>query len=153
MVKGKHTWAKTLKKKIKKEEKYTLLNATNEVIENFNAKVQKGKRSFESLKKWRTTKAKIVAFLQHHFKKQDILLANVKVNFADQFFDFLTLVDGIEDNTSMKYIKNTKQVFKRAVLNGWLASNPIQDFKCKYADPCREGLVMDDIIKIYRKRS
>jgi hypothetical protein len=34
---------------------------------------------------------------------------------AEDFFDYMTFTEGIQDNTSMKYLKNTKQLLKLAV--------------------------------------
>jgi hypothetical protein len=102
----------TFKRESKVQRKPTLIQATDETISNFESKVKKAKRSAESLKKWKTTKCKLVAFLNHHFKKNDVLLTYISVNFGDQFFDFLTLVDNLENNTAMKYLKNTKQILR-----------------------------------------
>ncbi|HEK20257.1 MAG: hypothetical protein C0154_04890 [Mucilaginibacter sp.] len=57
--------------------------------------------------------------------------------------DYLTLEIGIESNTAMKYIKNTKHVIKTAVERGWLLTNPISGFKCSYIDPDRD--ILDEL--------
>lgn len=63
---------------------------------------------------------------------------------------YFTVVDGLDHNTSMKYIKNAKQVLTTAT-GRWIKSNPIRDFHCTYNQPDREVLTTQEIMKIYEK--
>ncbi|WP_185937424.1 phage integrase SAM-like domain-containing protein [Chitinophaga polysaccharea] len=97
------------------QEKQTLLQVVDFHNGKFKEKVDKGKRENSTYKKWLTTKDKITAFLSGVLKMKDIPLERIEFSFAEDFFDYLTLTEGIQDNTAMKYLKNTKQLLKLAV--------------------------------------
>jgi hypothetical protein len=58
--------------------------------------------------------------------------------------------DDLDQNTAMKYIRNTKQVLTTAT-GRWIKRNPIKDFRCTYKQPEREVLTIHEIEKIYKK--
>ncbi|MFY0255922.1 site-specific integrase [Chitinophaga sp. 30R24] len=132
-------------------EKRTLLEVTDFHNEKFKEKVDKGKRSDKTLKKWHCTKDKISAFLSNVIKMKDIPLGRIEYAFAEDFFDYLTLTEGLQDNSAMKYIKNTKQLLKLAVQRKWLNANPIEDYVCSYINPERDILSADELSTMYHK--
>ena len=134
-----------------KEKSKTLIEVTDFVIERFTKKVQKEKRSAETLKKWITTKEKLKAFIKFNYDVNDLPLSKITYAFAEDMHDYLTLEIGIESNTAMKYIKNTKHVIKTAVERGWLLTNPIGGFKCSYIDPDRDILDELQLMNLYNK--
>lgn len=134
------------------KDKKTLLQAVDFHIGKFKEKVNKGKRAGSTLKKWNTTKDKLVAFLKTVFKMPDIPLEKIEYAFAEDLFDYLTLTEGIQDNSAMKYLKNTKQVLKLAAQRKWLRINPLQDYKCSYVDPERDILDIDELSTLYHKQ-
>ncbi|RBL90445.1 site-specific integrase [Chitinophaga flava] len=133
------------------QEKQTLLQVADFHNGKFKEKVDKEKRRDSTYKKWLTTKDKIIAFLSHVFKMKDIPLERIEFAFAEDFFDYLTLTEGIQDNTAMKYLKNTKQLLKLAVQRKWLQCNPLQDYVCSYINPERDILTMDELCTLYYK--
>lgn len=133
-------------------EKKTLLQVADYHNERFNEKVNGEKRSGGTLKKWKTTRDKIAAFIKHEFKLPDLPLEKIDYPFAEDFFDYLTLKDGLSDNTAMKYMKNTKQLMKLAVKRKWIDSSPIQDYVCSYVNPDRDILDIDELSALYHKK-
>ncbi|WP_436489300.1 site-specific integrase [Chitinophaga sp. ARDCPP14] len=132
-------------------EKKTLIQVIDYHNAKFKEKVEKEKRSDGTLKKWYTTKEKQVAFLKAVFKMPDIPLERIEYAFAEDFFDHMTLTEGIQDNTAMKYLKNTKQVLKLAVQRKWLSVNPLEDYVCTYVNPERDILSMEELSTLYYK--
>lgn len=132
-------------------ERKTLLQAIDFHNDKFKEKVQKGKRSESTLKKWYTTKDKLTAFLKTVFKLPDIPLEKIEYAFAEDFADYLTLTEGIQENTAMKYLKNTKQVLKLAAQRKWIRVNPLQDYVCPYVDPERDILDIEELSTLYYK--
>lgn len=132
-------------------EKKTLIQVIDYHNAKFKEKVEKEKRSDGTLKKWYTTKEKQVAFLKAVFKMPDIPLERIEYAFAEDFFDHMTLTEGIQDNTAMKYLKNTKQVLKLAVQRKWLSANPLEDYVCTYVNPERDILSMEELSTLYYK--
>lgn len=133
-------------------EKKTLIEVIDFHNAKFKEKVEKEKRSEGTLKKWYTTKDKLVAFLKSTFKMPDIPLERIEYAFAEDFFDYLTLTGGIQDNTAMKYLKNTKQILKLAVQRKWLSANPLEDYVCSYVNPERDILNMEELSILYHKK-
>ncbi|RBL89759.1 phage integrase SAM-like domain and Arm DNA-binding domain-containing protein [Chitinophaga flava] len=132
-------------------EKRTLLEVVDFHNEKFQEKVDKDKRKGSTLKKWDFTKDKISAFLTSVFKMKDIPLGHIEYAFGEDFFDYLTLTEGLQDNSAMKYIKNTKQLLKLAVQHKWLNANPIENYVCSYINLERDILNADELSLMYNK--
>lgn len=92
--------------------------------------VEKGHRSFDTLKHWRTTKKKVQAFLVAKYKVKDLPLIKVDPSFGDNFYDYLTLEVEVPlaEPSAKKHIKNTKQIIKSGVKKKLITVNPIEDF-------------------------
>lgn len=133
-------------------EKKTLLQVFDFHNERFAKKVAEGKRSPETMKKWESTKDKVKAFLLKTFKKEDVSLERLEYYHAEDFFDYLTLEDKLQDNTAMKHIKNTKQILGIAVTRKWLQASPWEDYACSYIDPERDILNMEELSILYHKQ-
>jgi len=135
----------------KTEEAKTLLYAIDFVIERFEKKVEKQYRALASLKKWRTIRTKTEGFIKHQYKSKDIRLDKIRFAFAEDFIDYLMLEEDINANTAKKYLKHVKHAIKTGVERTWLATNPIQSFKCGYVDPERDILNEQEIMTLYHK--
>ena len=133
------------------QEKKTLLQVIDFHNAKYKEKVDKEKRADSTLKKWHTTKDKLQAFMKAVFKLPDIPLEKVEYSFAEDFFDFLILTQGMQDNTAMKYLKNTKQILKLATQRKWLPVTLLQDYVCSYVNPERDILSIDELSALYYK--
>ena len=133
-------------------ERKTLLQVIDFHNERFSQKVEKERRSEGTLKKWKTTRDKLAAFIKHAFNLPDIPLYKIEYSFAEDFFDFLTLTQGMRDNSAMKYLKNAKQLLKLAVQRKWMAVNPLEDYVCSYVNPERDILDIDELSVMYHKK-
>lgn len=116
----------------------------------FSQLVEKGKGSPATLKRYERLKGKVEGFLTKKFKVEDIPLEDIEYATATKFYHYL-LMDDIDENTAMKYVKTLKQVIKKVVDHGWIKYNPIAGFKCPYKDPDRDYLEMKEILSIYKK--
>jgi site-specific recombinase XerD len=137
--------------KKKPDDGKSLLQTIDFMIEKMEKKVEKEKLAKGTLSRWRTTRAKIVDFLNFEYHVKDIKLDQIAYAFAEDFLDFLTLEQGLEDNTAMKYLKNSKQVLKAAVERDWLHKSPIAGYKCSYFNPDRDILDEQEIMLLYNK--
>jgi hypothetical protein len=98
----------------KPEPKASLLHAFKIHNNEFAQKVAKGKGSPGTLARYDRLQRKIEAFLKKKFKASDIALENIQYSFASRFYHYL-LMEDIDENTSMKYVKTLKQVIAKAV--------------------------------------
>jgi len=114
-------------------------------------KVAAGKKSANTLKRFVITKHKLISFLKYQLKVTDIQANNIKLSFGIEFEHYLSTVQKIGTNTSMKYVQNVKQVLKMGVDLGLILSNPLAAFKCSYQHPDRDKLTMDEITILRNK--
>lgn len=133
--------------------KPTLLQAVDMYITNFEKMVEKDLRSAETLRKWRSTKNKVIEFIREQYKTDDLLLENLEYSFATQFYQYLT-VDAkeiVQEPTAKKYIKNIKGVLNVAETTNVINKNPIQKFKCGGDDTDIQPLELVEVDRIWRK--
>jgi len=129
----------------------TLCQVANYKYSIFARQVKMGLRSSSTLKRWHCTKKKIRHFLHFKFGKWDMPLSTFHYSHAQDFMNYLTLQEGIEENTARKYLKNTKELLQIAADRGWSSINPWASYRIGYDQPERECLSMQDILKLYDK--
>lgn len=125
----------------------TFLEALDFELGRLKEKHVKGLRARSTIVKWDTYRTKMVGFISCTFKMKDIALDAIKLSFAEDLLHYFTAIDGLSENTAMKYIRNTKQVLD-AVVGRWIKFNPIQTFRCTYQQPEREVLTMMEIERL-----
>ncbi|WP_295676811.1 site-specific integrase [uncultured Mucilaginibacter sp.] len=135
----------------KPEPKPTLMQAFKIHNDEFAERVSKGKGTKGTLLRYERLQGKVEAYLKKKFKGADINLDVIQYSFASGFYHYLLMQD-IDVNTSMKYVKTLKQVMTKAVNEGMVLKSAIHNFKCVYNDPDRDYLEMDEIIKMYNKQ-
>lgn len=126
----------------------TLMDAQYTLLLKFLYKVLKGTASHETFRKWVSTKNTFASFLRYRYKTDDQPLKCIPLKLAVDLNEYLTMTNSIGNNAAMKYIKNLKQVIDDAVVQGWLAQNPLESFKCSYIDPERQALTLDEVARI-----
>ena len=129
----------------------SLMDAFKLHNDEFAGRVSKKKGSKGTLARYKRLEQKTKAFLKAKYKVSDILLEEVQMAIAANFYHFL-IMDNIGENTAMKYVKTLKQIIDRAVDEGWIKHNAIKGFKCTYIDPDREILEQHEILKMYNKK-
>ena len=134
-----------------KEKQHTVVDAFDFQLAYFSEKAKAGIISVKHVNRLVITKNKVVSFMKERYNVSDKPLFQLKLSFANELYDYSTVSDKIGSNTAMKYIKNTKQVFKMAVDNDWILTNPISSFKCSYNEPKRERFTMSEIMTLYNK--
>jgi len=132
------------------EENKSFMQAIDFEIGRFKEKVEKGLRAKRTLQKWKATKDKLSAFIRYKFKKADVPLEIIKPGIAEDMLHYFTVVDNLDHNSAMKYIKNTKQVLTTAA-GRWITNNPLRDFRCTYIQPEREVLTMEEIMMMHQQ--
>jgi site-specific recombinase XerD len=133
------------------EEKKTLLQTLDYHNLKFSEKADSGYLSPETLKKYQTTRIKLIEYLNLQYKCSDIALEDLNLAFATNFEHFLLTKQKLHSNTAMKYIKNLKKIIGVAISLEWIKYNPIQAFKCNYIQPDRQVLTQEDLDFMYKK--
>lgn len=132
----------------KGQEKKTIIGLYDYNIALFREKVKQKKAAFKTLQRFLTIKTKVIAFLKKEYALSDKPLCDIRQSFGEDLKHYLTIHDGLCENTAMKYLKTCKQLFEFATLKGWLEKNPMKGFKCTYKNPHRETLTMPELIHL-----
>ncbi|MFZ4861891.1 phage integrase SAM-like domain-containing protein [Sphingobacterium sp. Mn56C] len=92
----------------------TLLKVFDEFIEKFQKMVEKDDRSPFTKTQLKTTKKKLLTFLQRKYKKEDIDFREISPEFGDEIYDYLTLdvPKTLSDTTAKKHIKKIKDLIE-----------------------------------------
>lgn len=106
----------------------------------------------KTLMRYKSTYNKVKAFMQEHYKIEDIHLKDLKLSFVTEFEHYLLIKQRLKGNTVAKYIKNMKRVIRVAISLDWLDRHPFDAFKCSYTSPERTILTKEEIHVIMNKK-
>lgn len=114
----------------------SVLEVCDEFIVKFQKRVEVGNASFQTLKHWRSTRKKVAAFIKYHFDRDDIYFSSLPDTVAEDFYDYLTLhvSKPLAEVTARKEVKWVRQIVKIGVKKKFIASNPMDGFKCSGGD-------------------
>lgn len=68
-------------------------------------------------------------FVQQKYKREDLYLRELNLNFIQSFHSFLTADKGMAQNSSTKHLKLLKKIINLAVANSYLTANPFITYK------------------------
>lgn len=75
------------------------------------------------------TKRLLKEFVQQKYKRGDLYLRELNLNFIQSFHSFLKIDKGMAQNSSTKHLKLLKKIINLAVANSYLATNPFITYK------------------------
>ena len=68
-------------------------------------------------------------FVQQKYKREDLYLRELNLNFIQSFHSFLRIDKGIAQNSSTKHLKLLKKIINLSVANSYMAFNPFSTYK------------------------
>lgn len=68
-------------------------------------------------------------FIEQKYKREDIYLRELNLNFIQSFHTFLRIDKGMAQNSSTKHLKLLKKIINLAVANSYMATNPFITYK------------------------
>src|SRR5450759_3305340 len=114
--------------------KRTLLGVFRLSIMDLEKLVVKGLYQKSTLVKYKSTEKHLIEFLQWRNNGCDILLVDLRIEFAGHFVYYLQAEKGLSINSSGKMIKNLKKVIRDCVDKDWLDKVPFWRYKVKHLD-------------------
>lgn len=135
-----------------KEIKKTFLQLFNLYNQQLSERNEVDDLSDGRFKRFQILNNKCVEFIKYKFKRSDVALDEVKLNFIVEFEHYLRTVKKIGHNTAMKYVKDLKQVMKYGVMLEYIPSNPFANFHCSYKKVKRDFLDQDELDLLYKKK-
>ena len=130
----------------------TILQAFDYHNLKIEEQVKIGKVVKKTHTRYKITKNKVQAFMQHQYKVDDMVLPEMRLRFVTEFEHYLLTVDKLQSNTAHKYIKNLKKIMNMSVGLDWIPSNPFNQFRCTYTNPEREILTQEELNLIMKKK-
>ena len=133
----------------------TILAAFDQFIKTFDEKVKKRIRAEGTLRHWRSTRHKVYQYIRHRYNRNDLNLAEIRYEFAENFFNYLTLevANPLAEPTAKKHIKKTKQILGACVNDDLIISNPISAFVCGADETDIAPLELFEVETIYSKEN
>jgi site-specific recombinase XerD len=113
----------------------TLLGVFRLSILDLEKLVNKGLYRRSTLVKYQTTEKHLIDYLRWRAKGCDVLLQDLRIEFAGNFAYYLQAERGLSINSSGKMIKNLKKVIRDCVDKDWLDKDPFWRYKVKHVDP------------------
>jgi site-specific recombinase XerD len=107
--------------------------------------VNKGLYRRSTLVKYQTTEKHLIDYLKWRGKGCDVLLPDLRIEFASNFEYYLQAEKGLSINSSGKMIKNLKKVIRDCVDKEWLDKDPFWRYKVKHTDPKIPHLSGDEL--------
>lgn len=68
-------------------------------------------------------------FIQQKYKREDLYLRELNLNFIQSFHTFLRIDKGMAQNSSTKHLKLLKKIINLAVANSYMTTNPFITYK------------------------
>lgn len=68
-------------------------------------------------------------FVQQKYKREDLYLRKLNLNFIQSFHSFLRIDKGMAQNSSTKHLKLLKKIINLSVANSYMAFNPFSTYK------------------------
>src|SRR5258708_7758583 len=134
-----------------RQECHKLCTAFEVHLKRMEEKVKVRNKAPATLDKYSYTFEKVKAFLKHQYKISDCYLEDIKRSFAHDFEHYLSTVEQLQNNTVMKYIRQTKTVLKMAVEMGWLAADPTAGFRLSFDEKEPLWLEMEELNELVSK--
>jgi site-specific recombinase XerD len=129
----------------------TLLEVFRQRILDLEKLVAKGQYQKSTLVKYRTTERHLRDFLSWKNDSKDILLINLRIDFAKNFEFYLLTAKSMSINSSGKMIKNLKKVISDCVDKDWLDKNPFLRYMVKHIDYKVPYLTAEELRQIEEK--
>jgi transposase InsO family protein len=112
----------------------TFIIALNDYLLNFLQLAFTGNRAFTTLDKAMCRKRRYIEFFKHHYHRDDLPLADLKFEFAQEFKNYCMLQHGVAEISIAKLIQFFKETVKRAMAKGWVDKNVFYAYKCQYKE-------------------
>lgn len=131
-----------------KGKKYSLTEYYNDFLETKNKRV--GKEIVrDTYQKYETTLKHFKTFLKAKYRRDDIQLTEINISMINAFFSYL--LDIMENNSAVGYMKKLKAVVSHAQQDKIIETNPMDRFKTHIEKKEIVYLTKEELSTIYKK--
>lgn len=104
--------------------------------------------TYGNYKNFKTTVKYLNEFIPDVYRVRDIALSDLKYKFIVDFVSWLQTVKSCRNNGAMKHVQRVKKLVHIALMNEWIASDPIANYTIKFHYKQREHLTLDEVNRI-----
>ncbi len=90
----------------------------------------------------------IKEFIEEKYKREDLYLRELNLNFIQSFHSFLKIDKGMRQNSATKHLKLLKKIINRAVANSYILFNPFTPYKVEREPVDKDFLDEEELRKI-----
>lgn len=107
--------------------------------------------SLATSKRYETTIKHLEEFMVHQYRREDLLLSEVKYQFITDLEFYLKTIRSCNHNSTLKYIRNFRKIVNLAVKNDWIDKDPFMKYQVKLKETKREFLTEEELHRIEDK--
>ncbi len=105
----------------------------------------------ESLFRYELTRRRVAEFISAEYKVADIPLADINKRFLDKLYVWLCGEKKLANNTAAKFIHRCSTIYRMALDNGWVKTNPFRAVKLHFDKVDRGYLTKEELARIMQK--
>ena len=105
-----------------------------------------------TVKRYKTVRKLLSEFLNKVNHREDILLSEIQAEFIRNFEVYLKSKRNCNHNTTVKYIRNFQKIIKRALIYGYLKTDPFRLVKFRLTEVQTTYLSNDELNSILNKK-
>lgn len=105
----------------------------------------------ESLFRYNLTRTRLAEFITSEYKMNDIPLADINKRFLDRLYLWLCTEKKLANNTATKFIHRCSSIFRVALDNGWVKTNPFRTLKLHLDKVDRGYLTKEELGRMTQK--
>ncbi|GEP92877.1 Site-specific recombinase XerD [Chitinophaga terrae (ex Kim and Jung 2007)] len=107
--------------------------------------------AISTYRKYMVTKKRLEEFIPYQYKKKDINLSDLKLEFIASFDLYLKAVCKNNHNTVVKHCKNVKAIINHGIQYEWLETNPFTKYKTPYKEGDKGILTKEELATLMAK--
>ena len=134
------------------EKAMKLLDLCDQFIDDYKGLVKTNMFSKETLGRYELTRRRLAEFMSERYRIKDIPLADINPKFARDFNRWLRVTQQIGNNTSMKFIRRLKTIYRMAINNGWVQTDPFASFRIHMEKVDRGHLTTAELERLANKK-
>lgn len=105
----------------------------------------------DSLQRYQLARTRLAEFIKAEYKVPDLPLADINKRFIDKLYLWLCTERKLSNNTATKFIHRCSTIFKVALDNGWVKSDPFRQVKLHQDKVDRGYLTKSELARIMQK--
>lgn len=106
----------------------------------------------ETLGRYELTRRRLSEFMEEWYRITDLPLRDINLRFINEFDRWLRVTQSLNNNTTMKFLRRLKTIYRMAINNDWVRSDPFAAFKIHMERVDRGYLTETELERLRNKK-